>query len=161
MPKKTWLSHILVYLLWIVLVALGFWFLILSREVFLSAATYYAGDSITRGWQTRFYDKVFFLVAGLLVLIFIYVTENYLREGIAKHAVLRRFAKTVGWVLLLIGVMDVALLVLQGVADGGWLRWMIIVAEVGSGIVFSWLGRRKTKPRPAPDSLEDQSPHHE
>jgi hypothetical protein len=161
MIKKSWLSHILVYLLWTVLVALGFWYLLLSREVFLSAATYYAADSVTRGWQIRFYDKIFFLVVGLLVLIFIYVTENYLREGIAKHSVLRRFTKTAGWVLLLIGVTDVLLLVLQGFAGAGWLRWVVIVAELVLGVAFSWVGRRATKPRPDQSSLEDKSLHNE
>lgn len=157
MAKKQWLSHILVYLLWTLLVALGFWFLILSREVFLSAAAYYVGDSVTRGWQIRFYDKIFFLFVGLLLLIFIYVVENYLREGIEKHTILRRFAKIAGWVLLLIAAADVLLLFLQGLVGAGSLRWVVIAAEVGLGVGFSWIGRRATAPRPGQHSLEDES----
>lgn len=155
MTKKNWLIHIGVYLLWAVLVALGFWFLILSREAFLTAAAYYVGDSFTRGWQVRFYDKIFFLFVGLLLLIFIYVTENYLREGIEKHNVLRRFMKVVGWVLLLIAATDIVLLVLQGFTGAGLLRWLVIVAEVGLGTAFSWISRRPAATaRPSPHSLE-------
>lgn len=147
MAKKTWLSHILVYLLWAVLIALGFWFLILSREVFLTGAAYYAGDSWTRGWQTRFLDKAFFLLMGVAVLVFILLTENYLREGVEKHTVLRRFEKVAGWTVLVIAAADVVLLFLQQFAGVTWLRWLIIAAEVGIGVALSWLGRRAPKPQ--------------
>lgn len=157
MTKKTWLGHVLVYLLWMLLVALGFWFLILSREVFLTAAAYYAGDSVTRGWQIRFYDKIFFLFVGLLLLVFIYVTENYLRAGIEKHVVLRRFAKVTGWVLLVIGGTDVLLLFLQQFVGATLLRWVVIAAEVGLGVGLSWIGRRPATPSQGQHDLEDES----
>jgi hypothetical protein len=157
MVKKRWLNYVLFYLLWTVLIALGFWFLIVSRETFLSAAAYYAGDSFVRGWQTRFLDKIFFLFVGLAVLVFIYATEGYLRAGIEKHDMLRRFFKTAGWVLLAIFVMDLILLLLQQFAGGVWLRWLVLVAELGLGVGFSWMGRRKpAKPAP-PVSMSDHT----
>ncbi|MEJ5311073.1 MAG: hypothetical protein WHX52_15020 [Anaerolineae bacterium] len=143
MAKKHWLSYVVFYLLWTVLIALGFWFLILSREAFLTGAAYYAGDSFTRGWQTRFFDKVFFLSAGIAVLVFFYGTEGYLRAGIEKHDLLRRFFKAAGWMLLVIFVTDFILLALQQFAGGVWLRWVILAAELGLGVALSWAGRRK------------------
>ena len=158
MAKKRWFDYVLFYLLWTVLIALGFWFLILSRETFLTAAAYYAGDSFVRGWQTRFYDKVFFLFVGIAVLVFIYATEGYLRAGIEKHDMLRRFFKTSGWVLLAIFVMDLILLFLQQFAGGAWLRWVVLVAELGLGIGLSWMGRRRPAKMPKPPaSMTDQT----
>jgi hypothetical protein len=154
MAKKQWFDYVLFYLLWTVLIALGFWFLILSREAFLNAAAYYAGDSFVRGWQTRFYDKVFFLFVGMALLVFIYATEGYLRAGIEKGDMLRRFFKTSGWVLLTIFVTDFILLALQQFTGDSWLRWVILMAELGLGAALSWFGRRKpVKPRTPPASM--------
>ncbi len=159
MGKKTWFNQILVYVLWVILIALGFWFLIISREAFLFAGTYYSGGSIVRGWQVRFWDKVFFLLIGLLVLVFIIATENYLREGIAKHDMLRRFAKVAGWTLIAIGGMDVILLFLQQLAGTAWLRWLIIVAEVVGGFVLIYLGRRTVSARLPQSTREGNDAH--
>jgi len=156
MAKKRWFDYVLFYLLWTVLIALGFWFLILSRETFLTAAAYYAGDSFVRGWQTRFYDKAFFLFVGIAVLVFIYATEGYLRAGIEKRDMLRRFFKTSGWVLLAIFVMDLLLLLLQQFAGGAWLRWIVLVAELGLGVGLTWLGRRKLSKLAPPVSMMEQ-----
>jgi len=149
MAKKRWLEYVLFYLLWTVLIAMGFWFLILSRETFLTGAAYYAGDSFTRGWQTRFFDKVVFLSAGIAVLVYFYATEGYLRAGIEKHDMLRRFFKASGWMVLAIFVADFMLLALQQFAGGVWLRWVILAAELGLGVALSWLGRRRAPAAPA------------
>ncbi|HOT90833.1 MAG TPA: hypothetical protein PLJ78_04100 [Anaerolineae bacterium] len=157
MTKKSWFNYILFYVLWVLLMALGFWFLFLSREVFLTAAAYFAGDSVTAGWQVRFYDKVFFLAVGLGLLVFILVTENYLRAGIAKHTVWQRFAKIAGWTLLVIAVTDTALLILQQFTGFSWLRGLVIVADICLGAGFLWIGRRASK-KPAASSSTTDSP---
>ncbi len=160
MAKKRWLEYVLFYLLWTVLIAMGFWFLILSRETFLTGAAYYAGDSFTRGWQTRFFDKVFFLSAGIAVLIYFYATEGYLRAGIEKHDMLRRFFKASGWMVLAIFVADFMLLALQQFAGGVWLRWVILAAELGLGVALTWVGRRKpAKPIAPPPTMNHANSH--
>jgi hypothetical protein len=143
MAKKQWLSYVLFYLFWTVLIGLGFWFLILSREAVTAALSYYAGDDFVRLWRAGFYDKAFFLFMGLAVLVFIYSTEGYLRAGIEKHDLLRRFFKTTGWVLLALFVMDLTLLFLQQFSGGLWPRGGVLILELGAGVVLSWLGRRK------------------
>ncbi len=160
MVKKHWWTYVLFYLLWTVLIALGFWFLILSREAFLTAAAYYAGDSFTRGWQTRFFDKIFFLFVGLLVLVFIYATEGYLRAGIEKGDMVRRFFKTSGWVLLVIFATDLILLVLQQFAGGVWLRWVVLLVELGLGVWLSWVGKRRPVTRAEPTSTANHADSH-
>ena len=146
MTNKHLLNYVMFYLLWTVLIAMGFWFLILSRETFLTGAAYYAGDSFTRGWQTRFFDKV--LSAGIAVLIYFYATEGYLRAGReTRHAA--AFFKTQA---------DAArdfcdgliLLVLQQFAGGVWLRWVILAAELGLAWFDLW------SPQPAKPSHHRQ-----
>jgi len=160
MAKKRLLTHVLFYLLWTVLVVIGFWFLVLSREIFLMAAAYYAGESIVRGWQARFLDKAFFLFIGLGVLVFIYATEGYLRAGIEKNDLVRRFAKISGWVLLVIFVADFILLALQQFPGGAWMRWAILIAELGLGVAFSWRGRRKpATPTEPPATMNHANSH--
>ena len=160
MTKKSWLTYVLFYLVWTILIALGFWFLIISREVFMTAAAYYVGDSITRGWQIRFYDRAFFVLVGIAVLVYIYATEGYLRSGIEKGDMLRRFFKTSGWVLLVIFVADFILLVLQQFAGGVWLRWVILVAELVLGVALSWAGRRRpAKPIKPPATMNHADSH--
>jgi hypothetical protein len=143
MAKKQWLNYVLFYLFWTVLIALGFWFLLLSREAVTAALAYYAGDDFVRLWRAGFYDKAFFLFMGLVVLVFIYATEGYLRVGIEKHDLLRRFFKTTGWVLLALFVIDLILLLLQQFTGGLWPRGVILVAELGLGVALSWFGRRR------------------
>lgn len=143
MAKNRWLAYVLFYLLWTVLIALGFWFLLISRETMIVILAYYAGDDFVRLWRAGFLDKAFFLFMGLAVLVYFYATEGYLRVGIEKGDMVRRFFKTSGWMLLLIFVVDLILLVLQRFAGAVWLRWVILVAELGLGALLSWLGRRR------------------
>ncbi len=160
MEKKTWLQYVLFYLLWTVLIALGFWFLILSRETVIAALAYYAGDDFVRLWRAGFLDKAFSLFMGLTVLVFIYATEGYLRIGIEKHDMLRRFFKTAGWVSLAIFVTDFILLALQQFAGGAWLRWVILAAELSLGVALSWAGRRKpAKPIAPPPTMNHANSH--
>lgn len=160
MKEKRWLTYVLFYLLWTVLIAMGFWFLIISREVALTALFYYAGDDFVPRMQARFLDKAYFLSAGIAVLVFFYATEGYLRAGIEKHDMLRRFFKTAGWVLLVIFVTDFTLLALQQFTGGVWLRWMILAAELGLGVALTWAGRRKpAKPIAPPSTMNHVNSH--
>ena len=146
----------MVYLYWVVLIALGFWFLVLSREAFLTASAYYAGDSFVRGWQARFLDKIFVLFVGVGVLVFFYATEGYLRAGVEKGDVLRRFAKVSGGMILAVFVVDLVLLLLQNLT-GVWLRWVVIVAELGLGVGLSWIGRRPPATPTEPPPMMNQA----
>ncbi|GEM_PF-619639 len=161
MKKKQWLNYVLLYLFWAVLIVLGFWFLIRSRDTALIVLGYYAGDDFNRLWRAGFFDKAFFLFLGLALVVYFYATEAYLRAGIEKQDLLRRFFKTAGWVLLVIFVVDVVLLVLQQSIETMWLRWVIPVAELGLGIVLSWMGRRKPRNRIEPPTTMNQVQSHQ
>ena len=145
MAKSRWLQVVGMYLLWALTIALGLWLLLVSREAFLTGASFYVGDDIVRGWQVRFLDKAVFIVGGLFVIILFTLTEGYLRGGLEKQDLFKRFAKITGIELLLIFGFDILLVLMQGAAAGSWLRWLIVLVELALGIVFFRIGRSATK----------------
>ena len=145
MTKSRWMRVVGMYLLWVITIALGFWLLLVSREAFLMGAAFYVGDDIVRGWQVRFLDKAVFIAAGLFVIILFTLTEGYLRGGLEKQDLFKRFAKITGIELLLIFVFDILLVLMQGATAGSWLRWLIVFIELALGIAFFRIGRSATK----------------
>jgi H+/gluconate symporter-like permease len=134
--------YILLYAAWIVVLALGVWFLLLSRDAFLNAASIlYARDSLTRTWQVEAADKFYTLIVGLLCLVLITVSEFYFRNGVRRGNLWRRFARVVGFELLLIFVADLVLLATQGWGMGAWSRWLILGAELVLGVLLLKFGR--------------------
>lgn len=144
MEKKSWYHYIPAYLFWILLALLGGWLALVGRETMTALfGVYYVGDSITRSWRVRFYDKVYVLGAGLIWLIITTVTEEYFRQGVARNELLRRFARMAWPELALLAVADLTLFLLQG--GYGWLRWLIIAAEVLLGVGFWFIARTPAK----------------
>jgi hypothetical protein len=137
---KRLLSYVAAYLLWIIAAALGVWFMLLSRSALLDALALYAGDSVVRGWQTRFLDKVSAIVIGLLWLAAVIVIEVYFRRGVRQHALLGRFDKVAGLEFLVIFVTDVLLLWVQ-MGSESWWRWLILGGELVLGVALIWIAR--------------------
>ncbi len=133
------LRYILAYLMWVVVMALGIWFIIISRNALLGAfgiyGALYVESAVTRAWLARLYDKVYMILAGLLWLALTVVAEAYFREGVRRHQLLRRFCRIAGIELLLIFVADLLLLWLQAWSTT-WLRWLILGGELIIGIGF-------------------------
>ena len=145
MTKHNWIRDIEMYMLWAVVIALGFWLLLVSREAFLFGASFYVGDNIVRGWQVRFFDKAFFIIAGLFIIVLITLTEDYLRGGVQRGSLLRRFAEVAGIEVLIIFACDLLLALLQGTAASGWARGLIIAAELVVGVTLFLFGRASSK----------------
>ena len=144
---KKLLGHVAAYLLWIIVAALGVWFMLLSRSVVLGAIALYVGDSVQRGWQTRFLDKVSAIVIGLFWLAAIIVVEAYFRRGVQQHSLLWRFVKVAGIEFLVIFVVDVFLLWVQ-MGSESWWRWLILGGELVLGVALVWLARSIKAPKP-------------
>lgn len=139
MAKGSWLGYIAAFLMWVVVLALGLWFILVGREGFLGAlSVFYVGDSLPRAWRVRFLDKVFWIVLGLLWMVLMVVGEEYLRRGVVQRNLLKRFAKIAGPEILLIFVVDLFLFWLQGFGGLSWLRWLILGGEllIGVGLVL-------------------------
>ena len=144
MAGKRWLGYVVAYLVWIILLLLGLWFIVISRQGFVGAlSVFYVKGSLPRAWEVRFYEKVYTLALGLLWLIFMIVTEEYFRAGVGRSHLLKRFARVAGPELLLISAADLFLLLLQGGAGGNVVRWLIPTGEVVAGAVLFHFGRSR------------------
>jgi len=143
--KKT-LSYVTAYLMWILTMALGVWLMLISRSAFLGAFALYAGDSVQRAWQARFFEKAFAIAIGLLWLAAMLFVEEYFRMGVQRHSLLRRFAKVAGPEFLAVFVADALLLWLQR-GSASWLRWLTLGGELVLGTALVWLARSAKTPR--------------
>jgi hypothetical protein len=137
---KKILSYVAAYLMWILTAALGVWFMLISRNAFLGALALYAGDSVRRAWQVRFFEKVFSIAIGLLWLVAMIVVEEYFRMGVLRRNLLVRFAKVAGPEFLAVFVVDALLLWLQR-GSASWLRWLALGGELVLGTALVWLAR--------------------
>jgi hypothetical protein len=158
--KRIWPSYILAYLMWAVVLALGIWFLVISRSGLLGAfATFYVGDPVSRAWRGRLYDKAYIIAVGLLWIVLMVVTDAYFREGVQRRELLKRFARVTGLEILLIFAADLFLFWLQG-GGGTWLRWLILGGEMVAGLlllVFARLPRASRQARAEPDEAPDST----
>jgi hypothetical protein len=159
--KRIWPSYVLAYLMWIVVLALGIWFVVISRSALLGAfATFYVGNVVSRTWQGRLYDKVYIIAVGLLWLVLMVVAEAYFREGVQRRELLKRFARVAGLEILLIFAADLFLFWLQG-GGGTWLRWLILGGELVAGLlllVFARLPRASRQDKAELDEALDSTP---
>lgn len=148
MTKGSWLGYIAAYLMWVIVLALGIWFLLVSRTGFLGAlAAYHNTETVSGVWQVRLLDIVYSVTVGLIWLVLMTVTERYFRKGVRQGVLLTRFATIVGPEILLILAADLFLLWLQG-GSRVWLRWLILGSElvIGVGLVLFARHSRTRKP---------------
>jgi hypothetical protein len=142
------------YVMWVVDLGLAFWLGFISRTVFLSifALSYSGGQSeyprLVYAHRVDFADKLFSIILGIGWLAFMIAVEAYYRIGAMHDDLLRRFARVTGPVLLGIFAVDLILLWLQGVGGGDLLRWFLLAAELGIGIVLLVSVRPPSQPNP-------------
>ncbi len=104
---EEWGKQIKVFFAWLVVSVLGFWIFVVLREAILSLlSAFYVGESARRAWRVRFLDRAYFIVAGLIYLIFIFAIDGYLRDGLSRRDVLRRLARVIGIQLLVLFPLD-------------------------------------------------------
>lgn len=125
------------YLLWIVDLGLGIWLFLLGRAAFLGIlALSYKPGALTYAHRVDFVDKMYVLLVGLAWLALMIVLEHQFRTSALTENLPQRFAKATGILLLSLFVIDLILFWVQGLASGNWLRWLILAAELGLGIVL-------------------------
>jgi hypothetical protein len=143
------IKYIGAYTLWGVILGFTFWLILISRTVLLGIfAMFYKPGSLVYAHRVDFADKIFWLILGLAWLAFMIATESYCRAGVMSQNLLKRFARVTGPVLLSIFCVDLILFWLQGVGGDNWLRWLILAAELGIGIVLSMSARTQPNPNP-------------
>jgi hypothetical protein len=131
------INYVGAYVLWLADLGLTFWLLFITRTAFLDIfALFYKEGAWVFSRRVDLVDKFFTIFLGLGWLVFMIVTEGYFRAGILRDDLLIRFARVTGPVLLGIFGVDLILFWLQGGGGGDWLRWLILAAELGLGIVL-------------------------
>jgi len=146
--ENKWFTQIVVFLLWALSSALGLWMLVAARQSLLvSMVNLYVKDDIVRGWQARFFDNVFFIIAGLVGLIGVFLIERYFRDGIGKDVVKCRAARLFGVELSILFIFNLVTLIVGG-SVGGTLSTLMLIGEgiLGGGLyAFSVISKRKLR----------------
>lgn len=128
--------YVAAYVGWIANLGLALWFAYLCKTTLLGIfALFYTGNLAYEN-AVIFIDRAFTILLGLGWLVFMIATEDYFRTGIEKEAQQKRFASVTGPLLVCIFVVDLTLAWIQGFGSGNWLRWLILAAELGIGIVL-------------------------
>jgi hypothetical protein len=136
------------YVLWVVDLGLGLWLFLLSRALALGLfALFYREGAWSYARRVDFVDKILVLLFGLAWLTFMIVLEHYFRTSALTGDLPRRFAKVTGILLLSVFVVDMILFGVQGVGSSGWLRWLILAAELGIGILLILANKNRLAPK--------------
>lgn len=134
--RKSIVRDLSAYLLWAVVLALGIWLLLLSRNAVLAVFSALSTNTTTTGaGQLETLDKFYSIAAGILWLALMIVSELYFRSGARRGVLLPSFARVIGAELLLLFVVDTVLLVIIGFAAATLWRWLILTAEISLAIV--------------------------
>lgn len=142
MLKRRWLGYLLAYGMWAVVLALGIWFLLFSRETVLGIADALMTDTTSaRYWRLTSLERFYVIGVGLVWTAIMIISEVYFRHGVSRGQLLQRFARILGPELLLIFIADAGLLVVMGFDAATWSRWLILIAELALGVIFVLVGR--------------------
>mgnify|MGYP000521882533 CR=1 FL=1 len=136
-------KYLLAYLLWVILLALGFLFNTLAQnafEAFLGMLTS-QNNRFLFVRQMIVLDRVFAVLIWLVWLVMMIVSEESFRQGAKAGGLLKRFFRFAGPLLLGIFVADLYLLSVAGFSAAPWLRWVLLALELTLGAGFTWYGR--------------------
>lgn len=135
MRKTRLLHHVLVYVMWVVVLALGLWVLLLSRDVVVAVASaLFVEESSARFWRITSVERFYILGAGLAWLALMILSEFYFRNGVRQGRLFVRFARVLGIELVILFVVDGVLYIAQGLPAEAWVRWLILGAELALGV---------------------------
>jgi hypothetical protein len=139
---KNVLRYLAAYLLLMPILILGMWLFLLGREVLSGLMSiYFVGESLARGYQAGFFDRMFLVVGGLGWMILFVVAEELLRRSIKKNDVVRVFSRFMAVECLLTLALDgIMLIFLSGFSTAGWARWLIVGGELIFSALFTFLG---------------------
>lgn len=93
-------AYILVYAVWLALFALSLWLVFLLQQNLVNDLFFLQTDI----WRLRFVSQWSIFVLGIPWILYAFLTEGYLRNGIARGDVLRRLRKVGTPLLLLIAL---------------------------------------------------------
>lgn len=139
MKLKLWANYVIAYLLWFILLGLGFLFGIIGQNAFDAfLGTQTARNTTFQFGKTMiFLDRVFVFVVWLVWLVMMVLSEESLRRSARSGVLLKSFARFAGPLLILLFLADGYLLYVAGFSSAGWLRWTILAGELVLGILLT------------------------
>ena len=133
------------YSLWLVNALFGVWLLYISRNTWLAYFNqYYINGSPTQANRAMLMDRIFSILLGFIWFALVIFFESYFKNSVVKGDLMRRFAKGTSPLVLAIFGVDFILALIQGLANVGSLRLIIMLIELVLGIVLVRLGWFKT-----------------
>ena len=131
------LRYAIAYGMWIVDLALSVWLFVLSRTALLALlARFYQQGDFRYSKMAKAADEIFTVLLGIGWLGLIILSEEYYRRGALEAGLITRFIRITGPILLVAFVVDLVLLGLQGFGGAGWSRWLILSAQLVSGVLL-------------------------
>lgn len=141
--RTVWLHYALAYLLWIVCMILSLAFLLIGRINIPSViATSFGLRDFDARQMAVLLDRVFVLVVGIGWLVLMIYGEHTLRTGVKSGVYLKRAAKIIGILLVLLFLAD-AVRLFYGFPGVLTSQWPFYLIELGLGIPLLVYGFRK------------------
>lgn len=139
-------KSIIAYLLWIILLLLGIFLFILTRNLILGLlGTYYVTESIVTIWRVRFLDPAASVILGLLWLILMVWSEHQLRRSVRRGELMPQFARFAGPLMILLFIVDFSLFLLQTTKFLDIWRIVILAFWLIGGVSLTIYGQRFKK----------------
>ena len=141
MVKKKWFLDICVYLVWFPIVALLFWIALqLHTAVENGLIAFYVRDQPLLIRTADVIVKYSFAFMICIWIVAIILIEAYLRNGLKKKSLVKRFSRIFGPGLILLFLIDLFNILMMELNTAGWLRWVVIAAELLVGGVITYYG---------------------
>jgi hypothetical protein len=141
--RKFW-SYVAAYAGWVVALALGILFIIVSRQAFPLVCARLIGpdnpDYYSLSQLVRLGSQVLMVILGGLWLIAAVVTEDRCRASVRKGRVTRYLQKVFGPELLLLFAAGLTLRLSLGAATGDAFVWLILVGLLATGLTLTVWG---------------------
>ena len=140
--KNSFAYAILGYLLWIMCSALWFFVLLIARNTFMAVMSFFGAEY----FSVRFLDKFIFLIAGILILGVVIVTEGYFRSGIEKKNLFYRFFRMSGAAVTMLFMGHFIISLISGFRFNDIMTYIVIGEFIfGSGFIFLSFHIKKIK----------------
>jgi hypothetical protein len=137
-------KYLIAYGMWFADIGLSAWLLFLSRTTLLAyLALFHDPEDYFSPKRAVVIDRVFTIMFGIGWLALIVITEEYYRAGAIKDGLMKRFARVTGPIFLCIFIADFLLIGTQGIDGAGWLRWLILLAELVIGLLLVVYSKKK------------------
>ncbi len=131
--------YALAYAAWVIFFLLFLYFVVLSRETLLAyLRNFWIQDIPERKYTISLIDRTYIVVAGLIWVILIIVSETFFRNGVANGTVYHRTSLGVGMIITLIFLTQLARTLMVGIANQPAVLLVPLVLEfvLGAGLLY-------------------------